>query len=279
MAAEKSDILNVTPLPPVSDDVAAMGWMNCFKQLEARVRAQEEEGRRMKEEIGGLRDRLEEEVWQRQRLEKKMEEIMQGREAEERQERAGEEWKKEIKEAEERIMEKMEEEKKKKKKRCLVLTDSNGRNGTTASSIRYHMPEEDKDAYDVNIAIAYRIAEATDMVKQGDLAIDGAVVLIDCHNNDARQTKRYPKLPPNRYIQELDKLRKELWDKGAADVIVCSLKPTQRADVSEYVDLVHRYLVSMEGKDGGHGCHTQVRTASIFSRVFTMSCNKRTHSH
>ena len=42
-------------------------------------------------------------------------------------------------------------------------------------------------------------------------------------------------------------------------MIVCSVKPMQREDVSEYADLVHRYLGSKKGKDGGHGCHTQVR--------------------
>ena len=171
------------------------------------------------------------------------------------------EWKKEIKAAEERIMGKMEEGKTKKKKRCIVFTDSNGRDATTASSVKYHMPEEDREVIDINIVVAFRIGQATSKVEAEaeDLGIEGAVVLIDCHNNDARQTKYSPRLPLPRYIQELDNLRKKLWKKGAAEVIVCALKPTQRADVSEYVKGVHRYLGGMRDVDGGHGCHTQVR--------------------
>ena len=172
---------------------------------------------------------------------------------------SGTDWRAQIKEAEERILEKVEEEKKKKRKRCVIITDSNGRNGVTPSSVKYHMPEEERDAYDISIVIAYRIEEAASKVEKGDLAIEGALVILDCLGNDARNTPQAPRLSPDRHVQELDKLRMKLWEKGAADVIVCSVKPTQRADMTEYVDRVHRYLQSVREGDGGHGIRSQVR--------------------
>ena len=232
--------------PPLEDEPPE-GWRDCLRRLEARILV--------------LEGRLEEEERERRRLEQKLEETVQQTREErpESQEENGMEWKKEIKEVEERIMGKMEEEKKKKKRRCIIFTDSNGRNGVTASSVRYHMPEEDKEEYDINLVIAYRIGEAADIVDQGDLAINGATIILDCLSNDARNTKRAPRLSLDQHAQALDSLRKKLWQKGAARIVVCSVKPTQRADVTEYVDSVHRYLRSVEGEDGGHGCHSQVR--------------------
>ena len=234
--------------------------MLCYKRLEAKVFAQEEEMRRVREELAGLRERLAEEEQERKNLERKLEEVTQ-RESQSsvRQEATGGEWKEEIKQAEERIMGKIEEEKKKKRKKCIIITDSNGRNAVTPGSIKYHMPEEDRDAFDISIVIAYRIGEAADLVENGDLGISGAVVVVDCLSNDARPMKKAPKLSPDRHAQELDKLRKKLWQKGAAKVVLCSVKPTQRADLTEYVERIHRYLKSVEGVDGGHGCHSQVR--------------------
>ena len=232
-------------------------WKEAYKMLEARFLALEE---RMRGEVMGLKDRLEEEVAERKRLERKLEETMvQTRPVPETHDEADAEWKRGIKEVEERIMGKIEEENKKKKKRCIIITDSNGRRGVTPSSVKYHMPEEDRDSFDISLVIAYRIGEAASLVEKGDLAIQGAVVIVDCLGNDARQTRKEPKLSPDRHVQELDKLRQKLWQKGAAKVIVCSVKPTQRADVSEYVERVHRYLKSVEDVDGGHGCHSQVR--------------------
>ena len=160
-------------------------------------------------------------------------------------------------------MGKMDEEKKKKRKRCVIITDSNGRNGVTPSSIKYHMPEEDREACDISLVIAYRIEEAASKVEKGDLGIAGAVVVLDCLGNDARNTKEAPRLSPDRHVLELDKLRKKLWEKGAADVIVCSVKPTQSADMTEYVDRVHRYLQSMRDVDGGHGIRSQVGVQAL----------------
>ena len=228
--------------------------------MEARILALEEEGRRSRAEIAGLNDRLEEEKREREKLERKLAETIQPAAATSgTQVEAGGEWRKEIKEAEERMMEMMEVEKKKRKKRCIIFTDSNGRNGTTPSSVKHHIPEECRDDYDVNIVIAYRIGEAKSLVEKGDLAINGAIVIIDCLGNDARDTRQAPKLTPDQHVQKLDELRKVLWERGATDVIVCSLKPTQRADATEYVERVHRYLQSVREDDGGHGIHSQVR--------------------
>ena len=91
----------------------------------------------MREEINGLRDRVEEEVWARTNLEKKIQERrVEGESGGERI--AAEDWKKELKEVEERITKKVgEQQKAKEKRRCIVFTDSNGRNATTPESIKY----------------------------------------------------------------------------------------------------------------------------------------------
>ena len=259
-----SETAAITPLDPTPDPTnaveAAVGWMNCYKMMEKRVLALEEEGRRTRAEVAGLKDRLDEEKRERGRLEAKLAETMQS--AEVNQGSQGEtvnEWRKEIEEAEKRVMEKMEEEKKKRRKRCIVFTDSNGRDGTTPSSIKYHMPENKRDDYDVIKVVAYRIEDAKGIVEKGELSVDGAIVVLDCLGNDARDTRQAPKLSPDEHVKKLDELRKKLWEKGAANIVVCSVKPTQRADVSQYADRVHRYLQSMREEDGGHGIHSQVR--------------------
>ena len=214
----------------------------------------------MREEINGLRDRVEEEVWARTNLEKKMQENRSRGESEGGGGLAVEEWKKELKEVEERITKKVEEEQKaKKKKKCIVFTDSNGRNATTPESIKYHMPEEERENHEVVVVIAYRVEEAMSRVKKGDLGIAGATVLIDCHNNDARETRKARRLSPEELTNSVDKFRKQLWDAGACNIVVCSMKPTKRCDVSEHDQAISRYLESMRDVDGGNGCHTQVR--------------------
>ena len=213
----------------------------------------------MREEINGLRDRVEEEVWARTNLEKKIQERrVEGESGGERI--AAEDWKKELKEVEERITKKVgEQQKAKEKRRCIVFTDSNGRNATTPESIKYWMSEEEKENHEVTIVIAYRVEEAISLVKKGDLGIAGATVLIDCHNNDARETRKARRLSPDELTSAVDKLRKQLWDAGAFNIVVCSMKPTERCDISEHDQAICRYLEAKRGVDGGYGCHTQVR--------------------
>ena len=232
----------------------------CYRRMEERVKQLEEDEKRMKAEIRDLRDKLEEEEWARKNLEKKIEENGWSSVEENRGEIA-EGWRKELREAEERIVKKVKEEQKvkKKKMKCIVFTDSNGRNATTPSSIKYHILEEERDDYEVDVVIAYRVEEACSIVEKGDLGIAGATILIDCHNNDARLTRKAPALSPDELAIAVDKLRKKLWDAGANSVIVCSLKPTERANVSEHDDSIRRYLEGMREVDGGYGCHTQVR--------------------
>ena len=155
--------------------------------------------------MAGLRSQLEEERRERDRLETKLAEATQSAETTQgsRLETANE-WRREIEETEKRMMEKLEEEKRKRRKRCITFTGSNGQRGTTPSSVKYHMLENCRDEYDVNIIIAYRIGEAADLVDKGDLAIDGAIVVLDCLGNDARLTEKTPKLSPDQHVQKLD---------------------------------------------------------------------------
>ena len=234
-----------------------------YRKMEARVKTLEEEGRRAREEIDGLRDKLEEQEWARKRLEDKLAEINgtpatapRGSEA---GERAPVEWKKELEKVENRVIKIEEREKEKNKKRCIVFTDSNGRDATTPDSVKRFIPEEERDRYEIQIVITYRVQEAIDKVRAGQLAIRGAHILIDCLNNDARPTHKEPQLSPEKLAEGLDTLRTELWQRGAIHIVVSSLRPTQRADVGEHNKAIHRYLGTKRDEDGGHGCSTQVR--------------------
>ena len=226
-----------------------------------RVRSLEEGEKRMKGEIRDLRDCLEEEKWGRKRLEEKLKEKEEqlSQFAEAAPETQGGQWKAELKQTEERIMKKVEEKEDKKRKRCIIFTDSNGRNATTPQSIKSYIPAEERDNYDVSIIITMRMAEVASKVEAGNIPINGAIVLIDCLGNDARQTRQARQLSPDEHVRALDELRKKLWNAGAADVITCSPKPTQRADMTIYSDRVNRYLKSLGNDDAGHGCATQVR--------------------
>ena len=173
--------------------------MNYCRKMEERIAQLEEEGRRTREEVSGLRDKLEKEVWARQRLEEKLKERESADSG--RQEEPPREWKQVMEETETRVLKKIEEkererEREKQKKHCIIFTDSNGRNTAMPESVKSHIPAEERDNYEVKLVITYRVAEALDKVKAGGLGINGAIVVIDCLSNDARQTRNGPHLSP-----------------------------------------------------------------------------------
>ena len=145
------------------------------------------------------------------------------------------------------------------KRKCLIFTDSNGRNATTPESVLSHIPEESRGHYEVEIAVAYHMNEVIDRMEKEEFNVRGVHVVIDCHSYDARDTRFRPALTPESFVRKVDELRQKLWDAGAAGIVVCAIKPTQRADVREHNESVHYYLRSKKDTDGGHGCGAQVR--------------------
>ena len=236
-------------------------------EMEGRICVMEGENMKLRGEVNGLRDKLEEEVFARVQLEKKLEEIAGKNEAgeltEERE--APKEWRKELEKVEERIMKKVEAKGEQggggaaQKRRCVILSDSNGRNSSTPESVLAHIPEESRGNYEVEIIISYHLAEAIDKLKKNEFGVRGAYVVIDCHSNDVRDTRSGPALSPETLVTQLDELRRKLWEAGAAEIVVCAIKPTLRVDVRLHNETVHKYLQQKKEVDGGHGCCTQVR--------------------
>ena len=241
-------------------------WKSLLYELQGRVMRLEAENEKLRGEVGGLRDKVEEQDFANKTLEKKIEEITREKEVAagdpDERERPNE-WKEELGKMEERLLRRVEAVEggggaAAQKRKCLILTDSNGRNATTPSSVLSHIPEESREDYEVEIVIAYHLQEILDKLEKNELSVQGVHVVIDCHSNDARNTRTGPALSPEALVRRVDELRQKLWDAGAAGIVVCAMKPTQRVDLREHNEAVHYYLRSKKDTDGGHGCGSQV---------------------
>ena len=277
--------------PPTDsgDDERREAWEERLVLLEARVVAIEEERKSLREEVWRLRDRLEESEFARGQLEERMKKYEQWeekteeirkevkKETEERRKREKEimevekeERQKEIKEVEERVTRQLggsvgaetaapechqrpEEE---QRHRCLILTDSNGRD-VTADSVRNHIPREQRANYDINIEVIYRVEDAIHRLAQGALDVIGHVVVVDNITNNVRGGWRHPPDTPAQLIQRIDALRQKLLSLGAAAVVVAEIKPMSIIDVRPYNRALHEYLNNCGPT--GFGCKTQIR--------------------
>ena len=245
-----------------------------LRKLENRVLSIEEERRRKEGEIQTLRDKLEEAEWAQHQLE---EEVKRLKEEVKSEKEAKERWREEVKEVireeKEKLVVDVEERRRsaekggnreivpeapavKRRHRCIILTDSNGRD-VTADSVRNHMPRQERDDYDINIVVAYRIDEAIALVQQGTLDVNGCYVVIDNMTNHVKSSWRAQADSPEQLVHRLDRLRCLLLSSSAAAVIVCQIKPMRMFDVRPYNHLVSRYLDNCGHT--GYGCLTQIR--------------------
>lgn len=273
-------------------------WKARLETLEKNFNIIREEEEANKAVIQDLRDKLEEEVWAKSRLEEKLKELTERLEkAEEylagggggggvtaqseceKLDRMREERKKEMKEVEERLdgrIRRVEiqngeetgggggrgernEEANVRKQRCIVLTDSNGRN-TTQNTIMNHVPRENRKEIDVEVVVAYTLDEAYRRIDRGEIDVGGAIVLVDDLTNDVRGTRQRPAVTPQQLLRLVDNLRRRVMAAGAQAVIVCQLKPMQTVDVTPFNQQLCDYLrrEKKRGRDG-FGCRTQIR--------------------
>ena len=249
-----------------------------LEMLEGRMRAMEQENREMKEELWKLRDKLEEEAWARKRLEEKVATL---EEHETEREEARETMKMEFREMTREIKEDLREEMKEvakeltgkgggeeirgdvgggdkdsQKYRCLILTDSNGRD-STPESVKAHMPREERDKYDIQIVVAYRLEDAFYQIRRKEIDVRGAYVVIDNITNNIKGNWRYPPEPPERVINRVAALRELIISSSAAAVVVAEVKPMGICDVRPFNWRLHEFLASCG--NNGFGCKTQVR--------------------
>ena len=236
-----------TPLETRSDKQ----WQEIVARLEERVV-------QLENEVRCLRGRQEGEEKERITWERKAEEVL---EKVERRESAPDEWKNELKETEKRILDKLESEsRERRKKRCVLLVDSNGRNAITEDSVKQQLPSDVRDDYEIKKEVTYRMDEAYDKIKNGKIDVTDSIVVVDCLTNHVRDTRNGGRaLTIDEFVQCVHILRLKLWEKGAAKVVVCEIKPTGLSDVAPYNMALHKYLRSRWAFDGGHGCQTQIR--------------------
>ena len=142
------------------------------------------------------------------------------------------------------------------KYQCPVLTDSNGK-GVTPESVRSHMPREERDKYDVQIIVAYRLEDAFHRIRRGEIEVKDCFVIIDNITNNVRGSWKCPRESPEQVAHKVAVLRELILDSSAAAVVVCQVKPMTMIDVRPYNHLIHEYLGTC-GK-AGFGCNTQIR--------------------
>ena len=157
----------------------------------------------MKEEMRSLRDRLEEGEWAQNRLSSQMEESKKLEREVEKVRMEVENEKKERKKAEETAKKEREEmkamepkpngsaaggggggvRKDRRKQRCIIFTDSNGREATS-DSVMTHIPREMRNSYDILVVLAYTVEDATRLVARREVDTAGAKIIVDNLTND-----------------------------------------------------------------------------------------------
>ena len=140
------------------------------------------------------------------------------------------------------------------RKRCIVVTDSNGRE-TTEERIKAHIPRGERENYDIEVVTAYTLEEAYFRVGRGEIRTDGALVILDNLTNDVRGTRQRQAATPQDLVQRVGMLRERM--RGAAGIITCQVKPMRDVDVSQHNELLSEYLRAQGGT--GYGCLTQIR--------------------
>ena len=258
-------------------------WMKSVSKLEERVRVLEEEGKRQRQELSDLRDRIKEEEFERGRVEARLKEkeeeikVLEARLEERSREGTaseGEVLRKEMKDMEDRIqtsfenagggdgggtlMRGEESQMGRKKHRCLIFTDSNGMSAT-AETIKSHIPAAEKSEYDIKVVVAFTTGGAWNLVNSGKINVQGAIVVLDCMTNDARGTTTRRAVSPHELVSHVACLIERLRAAGAASTIVCEIKPMEIVDVSPYNVLLNEYLLTEGGSESSYGCRTQIR--------------------
>ena len=254
-----------------------------LRSLEDTVRELEREKKERKEELWRLKDQLEEERWARQKLEERLkrleeregeeeggEEEVKERRKKEIREVLNDDWKEEIKEEVRKETRKEVEERKdpierreegltngeeKKKYKCVILTDSNGR-GATSDSVKNHMPRDERNCYDIQIVVAYRLEDAFHRIQRGEITVKDSYVVIDNITNNVRGNWHNQRESPEQVVNRVARLRELILSSSAAACVVCEVKPMRIVDVRPYNRLLHAYLGSCG--DSGFGCNTQI---------------------
>ena len=121
------------------------------------------------------------------------------------------------------------------------------------------MSPAEKEAFEIEIAVAYTLGEAVQRVGRGAINVRDSVVVIDTLTNDIRGTRLRPPLSTDDFINGIDRLRLTLKTAGAKSIIVCQVKPMTMKDVRPYNDSLSVYLRGRRWGPYFWGLPTQIK--------------------
>ena len=135
------------------------------------------------------------------------------------------------------------------------MVDSNGK-GVTPNTIRNHMHREERREWEVQVEQVFRLEEARDKVRRGEIRVRGAKVVLDCMTNDVRGTRAQRAAEPWELEERARLVIEEMRRAGAEEVVLCEVKPMQHVDVVPFNARIHALILHTEGVGG---CSTQIQ--------------------
>ena len=149
-----------------------------------------------------------------------------------------------------------------RRKRCVVVTDSNGKEAT-ADTINNHIPREERGDYDISVVVAHTLDTATRRVLSGEIDVSGAIVIVDNLTNDVRGSWQQKACTPEELLWKLNGLKEAMSNADA--IIVCEVKPMRNVYVMPHNQLLHDYVLNQPFL---YGCRTQIRMEFLDSKGF-----------
>ena len=122
------------------------------------------------------------------------------------------------------------------------------------------MPLAEREAKDIDIAVAYTLDQAIQRVDRGAINVRNAVVVVDNLTNDTRGTKLRLSLTPEGLVRGLNQLLQTLRAAGAKTILTCQVKPMLIKDVKPYNKQLSDYL---RGQGWGSEVPTQIRPGHL----------------
>jgi hypothetical protein len=157
----------------------------------------------------------------------------------------------------------METEGAEKVKKCIIITDSNGKEASE-ETIKWHIPKEERSAFSIKLVVAYTMEGALGMIGRGGVDIKEAVIVVDCLTNNTRGTRARPRMTPGALAEKLGRLMGMLM-RDAEAVVVCEMKPMRHIDITPYNEALH---LECMGRERVYGCHTQIRMNNLVGDGF-----------
>ena len=163
------------------------------------------------------------------------------------------------------------------KAKYIVITDANGK-GATEASIKAFIPKGERENFDIEIAVAYTMAEAVQKLESRLIDVRGAVVILDNLTNDVRGYRGTRPANPDELTGRVNEFHRRSRAKGVKAIVTCQIKPMRFLDVTPFNDHLDEFLRVC----GNFGCLTQIRMDSLKPngyRVLPACCSIIDHTY